>query len=105
MTQHTHPRTHPSRSHQHFLVSLTVALPLCPGIRYLCCQPGHQSSHRSLPVGGVRRHLGGDPGYGHRSARHLFHPGGRTRVAAREDEAGVVGRAHLLGAGGPLRRE
>lgn len=81
------------------------AVRLFPGVGDLCCQPGHQPGHRSLLVCCLRRHPGGDPGHRHLPARHLLHPGGRARVAAREDEAGIVGSAHLLGTGGPLRRE
>lgn len=84
---------------------LTISSLLPPGICYLRSQPGHQPGHRSLLVCDLRRHLGGDPGHGHRAAGHLLHPGGRTGVAAGEDEASVVGSTHLLGTGGPLRRE
>lgn len=72
------------------------------GIGYLRSQPGHQPCHRGLPVRGLRRHAGGDPGHGHRPPGHLLHPGGRAGVPAGEDEAGVVGSAHLLGAGRPF---
>lgn len=72
---------------------------LSPGVGHLCSQPGDQPGNRSLPVYGVRRHLGGDPGHRHSSAGHLLHPGGRTRVAAREDETSIMGGPHLLGTG------
>lgn len=87
------------------LHSPEFCLALLSGVGYLCGQPGHQPGHRSLPVCGLWGHVSGDLGHSHRLARHLLHPGGRTRVAAGEDEAGIVGSAHLLGAGGPLRCE
>lgn len=83
--------------------SAGASLHLSPtGVGYLCCQPGHQPCHWSLPVWSLRRHVGRDPGHSHRPARHLLHPGGRAGVPAREDEASIMGSPHLLGTGWPF---
>uniref|UniRef100_A0AAY4BFK7 Major facilitator superfamily (MFS) profile domain-containing protein n=1 Tax=Denticeps clupeoides TaxID=299321 RepID=A0AAY4BFK7_9TELE len=73
-----------------------------PGLGHFRRQLGDQSGHRRVPWAGVRRQPGGGSGLGHRHAGHLLHLGGGARVAAGEDEAGVVGSSHLLGAGGPV---
>lgn len=97
-------RLHQITSHQAAKTSAPGLRPYA-GIGHLRCQPGHQPGHRGLPVCSLRRHPGGDPGHRHLAAWHLLHPGRRSRVATREDEASVMGSPHLLGAGRPLRRE
>ncbi|XP_018583805.2 uncharacterized protein LOC108919904, partial [Scleropages formosus] len=75
------------------------------GLSHVRRQPGNQPSHRGLSVPRVRGRPRRGAGLCRCHAGHLLHSVGCARVASREDEAGVLGGTHLLGAGRPLRSE
>lgn len=75
------------------------------GVGHFCSQSGNKPSDRCVPVSDVWRYIGGDPCHGHCPARHLFYPGSGSWIPAWEDETGLLGSPHLLGAGRPLCSE
>uniref|UniRef100_A0A8D2PHJ1 Uncharacterized protein n=1 Tax=Zosterops lateralis melanops TaxID=1220523 RepID=A0A8D2PHJ1_ZOSLA len=81
-----------------FAVTFSVLL-FIPGFCNFCSKFSDQPCYRCLPWPSVRRQPGGGAGHSNSPVGHLLHPCGCTRVAAREDEAGVLGSAHFLGTG------
>lgn len=75
------------------------------GVGHFRSQPGDEPCDWCVLVCGLWRYSGGYSRHGYSTAGHLFHPGGRSRVLAWEDETGVLGCTHILGAGRPVRCE
>lgn len=75
------------------------------GFRHVCGESRDEPGDRSVSQPGLRRQSGRGFGFRYRYAGHLLHPGGRARVASRENETGVLGRSHLMGASGSFRCE
>lgn len=72
-------------------------MPFSKGLCHVCGESRDQPGHRRVSESGLWRHSGSGSGFCHRYAGHLLYPSGRARVTSRKDEAGVLGRPHLLG--------
>lgn len=72
------------------------------GFSNFCGKFGHQPRYRCLPWSSLWRQLGCGPGYSNSLVRHLFYSCCCTRIAAREDAAGILGSAHFMGTGWPF---
>lgn len=75
------------------------------GFRHVCGESRDKPGDRSVSQPGLWRQSGCGFGFCYRHAGHLLHPGGRARVAPRENETGVLGRSDLMGASGSFRCE
>uniref|UniRef100_A0A8C0VPF5 Major facilitator superfamily domain containing 14A n=1 Tax=Cyanistes caeruleus TaxID=156563 RepID=A0A8C0VPF5_CYACU len=59
----------------------------------------HQPCYRCLPWPSVWRQPGGGAGYSNSLVGHLFYPCCCSGIAAREDEASILGSTHFMGTG------
>uniref|UniRef100_A0A663MI77 Major facilitator superfamily domain containing 14A n=1 Tax=Athene cunicularia TaxID=194338 RepID=A0A663MI77_ATHCN len=67
-----------------------------------CGKFSDQPCYWCLSWSSLRRQPGCGPGYSNSLVRHLFYSCCCTRIAAREDEASILGSTHLVGTGRPF---
>lgn len=75
---------------------------LVVGVSNFCSKFSYQPCYWCLPWSSLRRQPGRGAGYSHSPVGHLLYSRCCTRVAAREDEASVLGSTHFMGTGWPL---
>lgn len=91
------PSTRHHLSSRPSIFALNLSVPFSKGLCHVCGESRDQPGHRRVSESGLWRHSGSGSGFCHRYAGHLLHPGGRARVTSRKDEAGFLGRPHLMG--------
>lgn len=72
------------------------------GFSNFCGKFSYQPCYWCLPWSSLWRQPGGGPGYSNSLVRHLFYSCCCTRIAAREDEASILGSTHFMGTGWPF---